>query len=231
MNWKAPQRPSDHAESTLVKAVLDGTFPIGSTLPGERQLAQMLGVTRPTLREALRRLERDGWFTIAHGKATVVNDFWRDGQLSVLSTLLQFPDHLPPNFVASLLEVRADLAPSYISQAVRQEPERIAALCRRGAELPDDPQAFGIFDWELHYSATIAAANPIYTLIVNGFADLYRDMAPLYFAAPAARERSRGFYNRLEALAQEGDPAGTRRVVQEMMEESIGLWPGRRNVT
>lgn len=49
-------RPSEHAESALVTAILDGEFPPGSALPGERVLAGQLGVTRPTLREAIQRL-------------------------------------------------------------------------------------------------------------------------------------------------------------------------------
>ena len=69
-----PVRPNERAEQWLVTAILDGDLPPGSTLPAERTLATQLGVTRPTLREAIQRLARDGWLTIAHGKPTVVND-------------------------------------------------------------------------------------------------------------------------------------------------------------
>ncbi len=94
-NWTAPQRPNNYAESSLISAILDGDFPPGSTLPGERTLAVELGVTRPTLREAIQRLTRDGWLTVQHGKATQVNDIWHDGGLNVLSALVNYPDHLP----------------------------------------------------------------------------------------------------------------------------------------
>ena len=59
ISWEAPKRPVEHAEDHLITAILDGTFPPGSTLPGERELSAQLGVTRPTLREVLRRLEGD----------------------------------------------------------------------------------------------------------------------------------------------------------------------------
>ena len=87
-NWSAPQRPAAHAEQSLVSAILDGTYPPGSTLPGERELARQLGVTRPTLRETLQRLECEGWMTIRQGKSTRVNDIWREGGLTVLSALV-----------------------------------------------------------------------------------------------------------------------------------------------
>src|SRR5512136_2779504 len=53
--WEAPARPAELAETRLISAILDGTFPINSNLPAERELATKLGVTRPTLREALQR--------------------------------------------------------------------------------------------------------------------------------------------------------------------------------
>ena len=51
----------------------------------ERELAGQLGVTRPTLREALQRMARDGWIKIQHGRSTRVRNFWREGNLGVLS--------------------------------------------------------------------------------------------------------------------------------------------------
>ena len=58
--WQPPQKPGEITEARLINAILDGTFPVNSSLPGERELAELLGVTRPTLREAMQRMERDG---------------------------------------------------------------------------------------------------------------------------------------------------------------------------
>jgi DNA-binding GntR family transcriptional regulator len=54
--WTTAPKPADLAENRLLDAILDGSFPINSNLPPERDLATQLGVTRPTLREALQRL-------------------------------------------------------------------------------------------------------------------------------------------------------------------------------
>lgn len=53
-------RPAEQAERQLIQEILNGVFPADSALPPERALAGMLGVTRPTLREVLQRLARDG---------------------------------------------------------------------------------------------------------------------------------------------------------------------------
>ncbi len=64
-----------YAEQELVRSILNGGYPPNTCLPSERELAGELGITRPTLRETLKKMERDGWIRIRHGKSTLVNDF------------------------------------------------------------------------------------------------------------------------------------------------------------
>jgi GntR family negative regulator for fad regulon and positive regulator of fabA len=228
-NWSAPQRPNDYAEQSLVTAILEGTFAPGDTLPGERALAADLGVTRPTLREALQRLARDGWLTVQQGKSTVVNDFWQDGGLNVLSTLVQHSDQLPPNFVAHLLEVRRHLAPAYTRAAVERSGDKVAAFLHGRSTLPDTPAAYASFDWQLHRLLTLKSGNPIYTLILNGFATFYEEIAQLYFATVEARQLSRQFYDDLAQAAANHDADTAERLTRTVMEASVQLWHDRRN--
>ena len=224
MNWNAPQRPLEYAEETLVSSILDGTFAVGTTLPGERDLAAQLGVTRPTLREALRRLERDGWLTIQQGKATQVNDYWREGGLNVIATLVRHSPQLPDNFIPNLLQVRQDMAPSYISTAVSLAPAETTALFAQGLTLSDTPASFAQYDWHMHHTLTVLSDNPIYTLILNGFAGFYEQMALFYFSDPSARASSRHFYQKMHACAPTGDAPAAYAITQAMMATSTHLW-------
>jgi GntR family negative regulator for fad regulon and positive regulator of fabA len=223
-NWSAPQRPAAYAEEALVTAILEGTYPPGSTLPGERDLAAQMGVTRPTLRETLQRLDCEGWLTIQQGKATRVNDFWREGGLNVLGALVRYSEQLPPDFVPNLLEVRLALAPAYTRAAVESSAASVAECLADSASLEDTPEAFAAFDWTLHYALTVASGNPVYTLILNGFAGFYEQMARLYFAQAAARRASRAFYAALLAAARQGDAAAAERLTRSVMKESMDLW-------
>ncbi len=224
-DWSAPQRPAAYAEQALVTAILDGTYPPGSTLPGERDLAAQLGVTRPTLRETLQRLACQGWLTIEQGKSTRVNDFWREGGLAVLSALVRYSERLPADFVPNLLEVRLALAPAYTRAAVERSAAAVVQCLAAQAELDDAPEAFASFDWKLHHTLTTASGNPVYTLILNGFAGFYEEMARLYFAQPGARRSSRAFYAALQAAATQADGAEAERITRSVMLESIALWP------
>jgi GntR family negative regulator for fad regulon and positive regulator of fabA len=92
------------------------------------------------------------------------------------------------------------------------------------ADLNDTPEAFATFDWTLHHALTLASGNPVYTLILNGFAGFYEEMACLYFANPEARAASRAFYAALLDAARRGDGDDAERVTRATMERSIHLW-------
>jgi GntR family transcriptional regulator, negative regulator for fad regulon and positive regulator of fabA len=223
-NWSAPQRPAVYAEEALLTAILDGTYPPGSTLPGERDLAVRLGVTRPTLRETLQRLECEGWLTIRQGKPTSVNNYWQDGGLGVLGALVRYSQCLPRDFVPSLLQVRLALAPAYARAAVERSPHSVADYLSDRSGLPDTPEAFAAFDWGLHRTLTFASGNPVYTWILNGFSGFYEAMACRYFAGSDARISSRAFYATLLDAAQACDADRAETITRQVMQHSLELW-------
>jgi len=65
---------TDATSEVLQRAILDGTFAPGSRLPSELELIPMLGVSRTTLREALKRLEEQGLIVRRRGLGTYVQE-------------------------------------------------------------------------------------------------------------------------------------------------------------
>jgi GntR family negative regulator for fad regulon and positive regulator of fabA len=224
MNWDSIPKPAEIAETRLLEAILDGTFPIDSTLPGERDLAAQIGVTRPTLREALQRLARDSWLDIQQGKPTRVRDYWHEGSLAVLAALAQSPQHQSPDFVSYLLEIRLLLAPAYTRQALAQSCSRISELLKQADQLNEDPAAFAQFDWQLHFLLTQLAPNPVFRLLLNSFESLYALMAERYFSFEACRQNSRAFYAALLTCADNCDLNAAETITHETMQASLDLW-------
>ena len=224
MDWTIPPKPAEITENRLIDAILSGHFPIDTALPAERELAAQLGVTRPTLREALQRLGRDGWIEIRHGRSTRVRDYWHEGNLGVLGAIARRSQGLPKDFVPNLLYVRQVMAPAYTRLAVEHAPEQVLSVLGGYIQLPEHPEAFADFDWQLHHQLTLASGNPIFTLILNGFCELYQPMARLYFQPLAARIRSRQFYGDLHAAVQAGDASKAEAIAHQVMVDSIELW-------
>ena len=219
----AARRPGAHAERELLSALLSGRWAPGEGLPAERELSATLGVTRPTLREVLKKLDRDGFVTVRHGLPTRVNDVWTEGGLSVLAGLAEHGE-IPKGFVKQLLEVREVLAPAYAREAVRHAPARVAAFLARAEGLGPGALEWTAFDWELHHLLAVSSGNPVYTLILNGFRGLFARMAAIYFEGPEARETSREFYAALRVAALAGDASGAGNVTRAVMARSVELW-------
>jgi GntR family transcriptional regulator, negative regulator for fad regulon and positive regulator of fabA len=222
--WQPIQKPAELAENRLIETILNGTFPINSHLPGERELSEILGVTRPTLREALQRLSRDGWVEIHQGKPTRVLDYWKEGKLGVLNALSERPEHLPQNFIPDLLNVRLAMAPMYTALAVENSPQKVVKLVKGRHELADIPEDFSQFDWNLQHELTLLSENPVFMMILNGFKDLYLNLAPFYFSIPAARQHSMHYYQDLANAAEDKNVELARTLTKEIMRDSLSFW-------
>ena len=222
--WTAPEKPAQMCENRLVAAILDGTFPVNSNLPAERDLAARLGVTRPTLREVLQRVARDGWLEIHHGRATRVRDYWREGNLVVLAAIAAHSEQLPADFAANMLTVRFLLAPAYTRLAIERAPRAVIAALQPCLALDDDATAFTEADWHLQHELTILSGNPVFTLIYNSFSNLYQTLGEVYFRVPENRELSRTFYRELHECAQNGDADCASALIARVMLTSRERW-------
>jgi len=218
-----PLRPTQYAEHILVTAILSGAYPAGTALPGERTLANEIGITRPTLRETLQRLASEGWVQIQHGKPTVVNDFWIEGGLGMLGTLAKYTDFLPNGFIRQLLEVRVTLLPTVAALSARHRPQKILDVLDHKPQLTDSVETYAAYDWKLQICMARESGNPIYALILNDFASLFQKMATRYFIGKKPREVSLNYYRDLaQAISRKNH--SVEKIVKQAMEQSIEIW-------
>lgn len=94
-------RIADTVAAEIETRILEGSLKPGDRLPAERELAVDLGVSRPSLREAIQKLVSKGLLTTRHGGGTTVTDRleapfvdpWQqmlDGHPTLQSDLLEF---------------------------------------------------------------------------------------------------------------------------------------------
>ncbi|HSM26206.1 MAG TPA: fatty acid metabolism transcriptional regulator FadR [Anaerolineaceae bacterium] len=224
MQWDTPAKPAELTEQRIINGILEGLFKINGTLPSERELSYQLGVTRPTLREALQRLSRDGWIEIHQGKPTRIRDYWKEGNLNVLSTIAKYSNKLPENFISNLLQVRLCLCPTYTLMAAQNQPEEIINFLENTPNSSSTPEEFSFYDFSLHQKLTQSSGNPIFTLILNGFMELFIQKAVIYFRNPIAKEHSLTFYKSLLTAIQNNQTHLIFEITTKTMEESIQIW-------
>ncbi len=218
-----PLKPAEFAEKQLLSAIINSKYKPGEALPAERVLSTALGVTRPTLRETLQRLSREGWVTIQHGKSTIVNDYLQEGGLVTLRSLMGFGNSLSHDMIYNLLEVRTTMMPGIAKHAVEKNPQAILDYLKKSKSLADKPNDVAVFDWGLQMAMVNATGNPVFKMILNDFTPLFGALGEIYFKNKTARNASFAYYTDLET-AIKVDVGRVEKVVNNIMECSQRLW-------
>ena len=223
MIYKA-QSPAGFAEEYIVESIWSGRFPPGTILPAERELSELIGVTRTTLREVLQRLARDGWLTIQHGKPTRVNNFWETCGLNILETLARLDQEGIPELVDDLLAARTNLSAVFIRGAIRNNPAQSASIIARYKDVEEDGKVFADFDYRMSHDLALASNNNVFVLMMNGFRGLYSRIGGYFFSHKRARDVARDYYGKLLLLAEQGDFEKVPLVIREYGIESGKVW-------
>ncbi|NPV52477.1 MAG: FadR family transcriptional regulator [Firmicutes bacterium] len=146
----------------LQNAILDGQLPVGTRLPAERELAAALGVSRASLREALKAAALMGWIEIRPGEGSFVAKATSEKIIQPLSYVLMFDTENIGNIMElrSILEVEtAGLAASRRTgeclSEIREIMERMEESASRNVE------EFLEYDMLFHKKVDKAAGNPV----------------------------------------------------------------------
>lgn len=216
--------PAAFAEQYIVESIWNGKFAAGTILPAERELAEIIGVTRTTLREVLQRLARDGWLTIQHGKPTKVNDIWQSATLNVLDTLIQLDDEGSIELADNLLEARTSTASIFLRRAIKNDPQALIDMLETVDQVANNAEAYIKFDWQFHHLATRASGNPIYTLMLNGFEAIYHKIGRFYFGWEQTRKLANQYYKDLAKAIKAEEPEQAIEILWKYGHESGELW-------
>src|SRR3954468_423637 len=132
---------SDDAVGAIKTMILDGRLRAGDKLPIERQLAAEIGVSRGTLREAVRSLTMIGVLDTRQGDGTYVTSL---EPRQLLGSLAITMDLHPDSSELCLLETRRALESHATSQAAvrlsEPELERLAEILDEAAVLVEKGQ-------------------------------------------------------------------------------------------
>jgi len=185
-----------------------GSLHAGERLPSERELAEQLGVSRSTVREAVQFLGALGLVEIRHGSGTFVR---ADGDLP--SEWLQWTKRHQVE-VHELLEVRRGLEAVAAELAAERKHELEAmqeALADMEAAL-DGPDVPGLVEADLSFHTALAAASgntALRHLAESLGRELLRERGAIW-NEPGRPERSLREHRRIYDAVRAGDALGAR---------------------
>ena len=158
----------------IENAIYEGRLTVGDRLPPERELAEILQVSRASVREALRVLEAFGVLSARRGTGadsgsivSAQNDSPLSGLLRLYASLLQMP-------LIDLLDVREALEMLTARRAAeRASPEYIERLRGIVQSMRDsrEPEGFLTLDTEFHVTLARASGNSVAPLIMGALRD------------------------------------------------------------
>jgi len=167
---------SDSIVGQIERLILEGLLKPGDGLPPERQFSERLGVSRPSLREALLKMEARGFVKPLRGGGYAISDVTAPTLTDPLVHLLQ--QHPPA--ASDILELREGLEEiaAYFA-AVRATKADHDSLRRRLAHLEashrkQDPLSDAEADAEFHLAVADASHNVALIHVMRGLFNLYR---------------------------------------------------------
>ena len=159
--------------SQVQSAILDGRIQPGEKLPAERELCEMLGTSRGTLREALRVLEQKGLIEIrlGVGGGAIAKDPGGDQMTESLDMLIRSQKvslrHLA-EFREGVEGTVTGLAARRARPADIQQLRQLLEAARRCWEAGVEKWSeFVRVDEQMHMTLARVARNPVYALILK----------------------------------------------------------------
>jgi DNA-binding FadR family transcriptional regulator len=218
-----PRRLYRQVADQLRQLIESGEFAVGMRLPAERELAEKLSVSRPTVREALIALEVEGLIRIRVGSGIYVQARPRPAPAA-----LPAPETKPAEGPFELLRARELIEGAIAEEAARAarpaDIERIdrALEAMAGAEHPSD-QTIG-FDRDFHVAVAAIVSNAVLERVV---AELFDQRINPYFAQLASYFENKNTWREAlvehrqirEAIAS-ADPAAAREAMRRHLRQS-----------
>ena len=211
--------PDDVFDQVLAE-VVDGGIGAGEALPSERRLAEVLGVSRPAVREALQRMAQTRLLDVRHGGATTVRDFRRFGGLDLLPRLLVRNGDLDTAVARSILEARLVVGPGVAALAAERGGPTLEAL------LTDTVDALGATDdgveQQLHAltfwdQVVDAADSMVFRLMFNSLRAAYEPALEALAPVMAEEVGQVGAYRLLTSAIGAGDPETARAAADRVL--------------
>jgi GntR family transcriptional regulator, transcriptional repressor for pyruvate dehydrogenase complex len=205
----------------IVAEVLSGQMRPGEALPSERRLAEVLGVSRPAVREAMKRLSAVGLVEVRQGDSTTVRDFRRHAGLDLLPRLLLPAGELDIAVARSILEARLHNGPKVAELAALRHRPKIIALLRDSVvrlEAEDDPverQRCALTFWD---HVVDGADSIVFRLMYNTLRAAYEPALPALATVMEAEVGRPQAYRRLADAIEAGDAERAGRAARQLLE-------------
>ncbi|SFM15275.1 FadR/GntR family transcriptional regulator [Salibacterium qingdaonense] len=167
---------SERAADYIKQFILDGKYKVNEKLPGEREMAINLKVSRNTVREAYKILEAYGYITIKHGTGIFVAS--EEYQISKMASFF----FVSTDQLKDLFSIRRILENSAVEWAVKHATEdqmneltEIVNKAKKETRGENDFQKLAELDQKFHLTLAHMSGNTVLIHVMHNLIDLLQE--------------------------------------------------------
>ncbi len=190
----------------------------GDKLPSERELTEMLQVSRGSIRDAIRSLELMGLVEPRQGAGTIVRTITVD-------SMKPFADELrkKKEMVSELLDFREMLEPPLAARAAKhasmEQMLRLESILRRQEKKMQAEEPAIAEDTEFHYGIALASGNSVVLRVMDVVMDVLRETRQRALQVPGRAQKSLAGHRRILDAMIRRDPEGADAAMRQHIKE------------
>ena len=203
----------------IQELILDDSIHAGDKLPGERELAEQMGVSRTVIREAIRVLSDRGLVRVKSGCGTYVRELSVKDAAASIELFLKLKQS-PQSFqnvseVRSMIEVEA--AGLAAERATAQDIAKIQEAIKGMHSAGNESKRYAEYDVAFHTAIAQATHNDLISVLLGPISDLLAEMVRVSLNAPNAVDEGLAHHRHILQHIQDHN----REAAQEAMRAHI----------
>jgi len=191
----------------------------GDKLPAERELAEMLGVSRGSIRDAIRGLELLGLVEPRQGAGTIVRHAGAHSAANPFANALK----RRKDSVVELLDFRKMIEPPLAARAAThassEEIVEMDSILKRQEEKHGRGEAAVAEDAEFHYSVALASGNTVVLKVIDILMDLLRETRARSLQVAGRSQKSLDGHRRILTAIKRHDSDAAGSAMQRHIED------------
>ncbi len=191
----------------------------GDKLPAERELAELLRVSRSSVRDAIRGLELKGLVEPRQGAGTIVRETSSELAADPFTNALKRRREL----VSELLDFRKMLEPPLAARAATHATADQISEMEEILQRQEGKQAQGdaavAEDAEFHYSIALASDNSVVLKVIDTLMDLLRDTRERSLQLEGRPQKSLAGHRRILAAIKRHDAEAAKSAMRRHIED------------
>ena len=209
----------------IQELILDDSIHAGDKLPGERELAEQMGVSRTVIREAIRVLSDRGLVHVKSGCGTYVRELSVKDAAASIELFLKLKQS-PQSFqdvseVRRMIEVEA--AGLAAKRATPHDIAKIQEALEGMRSAGSEPEQYTEYDVAFHTAIAQATHNELIAVLLGPISDLLAEMVRVSLDAPNAADEGLAHHHHILERIQARDREGAQEAMRAHIEHAQAL--------